>query len=131
MHDRGEKYILDSSFSAGQGFEEGERLIEMLAQSPSTARFISSKLPCRFVADVPPDSLIGRMTDVFLQSDGDIKEVMSTMLLSDEFIASLGGKLKRPIEFVISAIHQTQARMVIRITIVSVRRLGYLNPRLG
>jgi len=111
MHDNEEKHILGSQFPAGQGIEEGERLIQIFAQSPSTARFISRKLARRFAADDPPDSLISRMTEAFLQTDGDIKEVMSTMLLSDEFMASLGGKLKRPIEFVISAIRQTQAEV--------------------
>jgi len=110
MHDSGEKHILGSKFPAGQGIEEGERLIEMLAYSPSTARFISTKLARHFLADVPPGSLVGQMTDAFLQTDGSISKVMSTMLLSDQFVASLGGKLKRPIEFVISAIRQTRAK---------------------
>jgi len=110
-HDSEEKHVLGSRFPAGQGIEEGERLIEMLAYSPSTARFVSRKLARRFVADVPPDSLVSRMTDAFLQTGGSIREVISTMLLSDEFTASLGGKLKRPIEFMISAIRQTQAEV--------------------
>jgi uncharacterized protein (DUF1800 family) len=111
MHDSGGKHILGSHFPAGQGIEEGERLIDVLAHSPSTARFISKKLARHFVADNPPESLVSQMTDTFLQTGGTIREVMLTLLLSDEFIASLGGKLKRPIEFVISAIRQTQAKV--------------------
>lgn len=111
MHDSRKKYILGSEFPAGQGIAEGERLLEMLAYHPSTARFVSRKLARRFVSDNPPDGLIDRMTDTFLQTEGSIREVLSAMLLSDEFIASLGTKLKRPIEFVVSAIRQTQAKV--------------------
>jgi hypothetical protein len=116
-HDSSEKHILGNHFPASQGIEEGERLIDMLAHSHSTARFISKKLARHFVADNPPESLVRQMTDTFLQTGGAIREVLSTLLLSDEFIASLGGKLKRPIEFVISAVRQTRATVVFNRTI--------------
>jgi hypothetical protein len=109
MHDMGEKHMRGRQFPADQGIADGERLLEILAHDPFTARFISWRLARHFVADDPPESLVARMSDTFVQTEGEVREVLSSMLLSDEFVDSLGGKLKRPIEFVISALRQTQA----------------------
>ena len=107
FHDDGAKTILGVEFPAGQGIEEGDRLITLLAEHPSTADFISYKLARHFVADDPPASLVAKTSAVFGSSHGDIREVLRTILFSDEFRQSLGsGKLKKPIEFVISTIRQ-------------------------
>src|SRR6185436_2200999 len=50
-HDRGRKTVLGDEFPAGRGQDEGERLIAMLAEHPSTAHFVSGKLCARFVND--------------------------------------------------------------------------------
>ena len=39
---------------AGGGIEDGEKVLDILATHPSTAKFISKKLAQRFVADNPP-----------------------------------------------------------------------------
>ena len=56
-HDREEKKVLGVTFPAGGGYEEGVKLIHLLATHPSTAKFISQKLAVRFVSDAPPQSL--------------------------------------------------------------------------
>ncbi|MEW6240659.1 MAG: DUF1800 family protein [Chloroflexota bacterium] len=109
IHDDGEKTILGAVFPAGQGIRDGEQLIEMLAVHPATARYIATKLVIRFVSDQPPASLVERAAAAFTQTDGDLVKVMSTILHSEEFRASLGGKLKRPFDFVVSALRQTSA----------------------
>jgi uncharacterized protein (DUF1800 family) len=53
-HDQNEKMILGQVFPARGGIEEGERILDVLAKHPSTARFISTKLARWFVADDPP-----------------------------------------------------------------------------
>ncbi|RME86981.1 MAG: DUF1800 domain-containing protein [Anaerolineae bacterium] len=111
LHDTGPKTILGQSFPAGQGVEDGEQLLDLLSHHPSTARFISTKLVRRFVADEPPEDLVTRATQTFQETDGDIAEVMRTILTSDELRASLGGKLKRPFEYLVSALRQTQAEI--------------------
>ncbi len=109
IHDDGEKAILGAAFPAGQGMGDGEQLIEMLAGHPSTARYVAAKLVVRFVSDQPPASLVERAAAAFTQTDGDLVKVMGTILHSEEFRASLGGKLKRPFDFVASALRQTSA----------------------
>lgn len=79
-HDRGEKKVLGHTFPAGGGYEEGVRLIHILATHPSTAGFISKKLAVRFVSDNPPQSLINKMAKTFLEKNGDIKEVLASTL---------------------------------------------------
>ncbi|MBL8961613.1 MAG: DUF1800 domain-containing protein, partial [Gemmatimonadetes bacterium] len=64
-HDAGEKVILGERFEAGRGEDEGDRVLDLLARHPSTARHISWKLAVRLVADDPPDALVDRAAEVF------------------------------------------------------------------
>lgn len=114
-HDATAKTVLSANFPAGGGIEEGERLLDMLALHPSTARFISTKLARRFVQDVPPESLIKKMTLVFQQSGGDLQLVMQTMLEAPEFWSACNpktsgrAKIKSPFELAVSAMRALQA----------------------
>lgn len=103
-HDKGAKLILGVTFPAGKGIEDGEKVLDLLAHHPSTAHFIATKLVRRFVSDTPPLSLVTKAADTFTRTDGDIAAVMSTILHSPEFRSSLGQKVKRPYEWLVSAI---------------------------
>ena len=87
-HDAGAKVILGEAFPAGHGQDEGERVLDLLASHPSTARFIATKLVRRFVSDEPPASLVDRAAETFLATKGDLREVMRTIVTSDEFFAA-------------------------------------------
>jgi uncharacterized protein (DUF1800 family) len=102
-HDDGQKQILGQTFPAGQGEQDVLQLLELLATHASTAHFIATKLVRRFVADEPPESLVIQVTESYQNTDGDIKEMLRVIFLSDEF-ANASAKLKRPFTFVISAI---------------------------
>lgn len=106
MHDAGEKTVLGVKIPAGGGIEDGERVLDILAHSPATAHFISRQLATRFVADDPPSALVDRMAATFLKSDGDLREVMRTMLASKEFwsVGAYRSKMKSPLEMVASAV---------------------------
>ena len=79
----------------------------MLAASPSTANFISTKLARRFTSDQPPDSLVAKVAATFTATGGDVKACLRTLLLADEFLASQDAKFKRPFEFVVSLLRAT------------------------
>jgi uncharacterized protein (DUF1800 family) len=113
-HDHGEKKVLGTTFPAGGGYEEGVKLVHLLATHPSTAKFIARKLAVRFVSDVPPQSLVDKMAKSFIDKDGDIKEVLITMVNAPEFWAkeALREKTKSPFELAISAIRATDAQVV-------------------
>jgi uncharacterized protein (DUF1800 family) len=109
-HEPGTKVVLGHKFK-DDGMKEGEKALEMLAQHPSTARFISTKLAKRFVSDTPPESLIDKMAETFHRSDGDIREVLRTMFRSPEFWSkgAYRAKVKTPLEFVVSSLRATGA----------------------
>jgi uncharacterized protein (DUF1800 family) len=106
MHDDGEKVVLGTKIPAGGGMKDAETVIRILAHHPSTARFISTKLARKFVSDEPPASLIDRASQTFLQTDGDIRQVVRTILTSPEFWAadSYRAKIKTPFEMTVSAV---------------------------
>jgi uncharacterized protein (DUF1800 family) len=108
-HDNAAKHILGIDFPAGQGIKDGEQLVDLLAGYPSTADHISYKLVRRFVSDSPPPALVAQASSAFQASHGDISTVLKVILFSDEFRASLGLKLKRPFEYFVSALRQTNA----------------------
>jgi uncharacterized protein (DUF1800 family) len=110
-HDKGEKTVLGHVFPAGGGYEEGVELLEMLAHHPSTARFICQKIAVRFVSDDPPQSLIDKMVKTFLQKDGDIRQVLITMVTAPEFWspAAIREKTKSPFELAIGAVRSLHA----------------------
>lgn len=109
-HDSGEKIVLGKRFS-GEGYQEGVDLLNMLAQHTSTAKFISKKLATRFINDNPPQSLIDKMAKTFLEKNGDISAVLTTMVNAPEFWAkdALTEKTKSPFELAISAIRALDA----------------------
>ncbi|HEY0759955.1 MAG TPA: DUF1800 domain-containing protein [Acidisarcina sp.] len=91
------------------GYNEGRDALAWLAAQPQTAHFISYELAQRFVTDRPPAALVDRMAATFLATDGDIKEILRTMVQSPEFNSRkyYGDKVKTPLEFVASAFRAT------------------------
>jgi uncharacterized protein (DUF1800 family) len=109
-HEPGTKTVLGKAIHEN-GMNEGLQVLHMLATSPATAKFVSTKLAVRFVSDDPPPALVDRMTQSFLASDGDIKTVLRAMFESPEFWAPAAerSKVKTPEEFVVSAVRASGA----------------------
>jgi uncharacterized protein (DUF1800 family) len=125
LHDDGEKVVLGHRIKAGGGRKDGEEVLDLLARHPSTARFISTKLARRFVADDPPSALVARAADRFKATDGDIREVVRVIVTSPEFLASQRAKTKNPFEFVVSAVRVTGLDVTNALPLVqSLRDLG-------
>jgi uncharacterized protein (DUF1800 family) len=104
LHDPDPKFVLGKKIHAG-GMKDGEEVIDLLVHDASTARFISTKLARRFVSDNPPLELVDRMAKAFRSSDGDIRDVLKTMIYSPEFWSreAYRAKVKNPFELVVSA----------------------------
>ena len=113
MHDKGEKVVLGHVIPPGGGMNDGIEVLKIVAHHPSTAHFVSLRLAQRFVADDPPPSLVNRMAKTFLESDGDLRKVMETMLSSGEFWSNgaYQAKVKTPFEMVVSAVRATNAQV--------------------
>jgi uncharacterized protein (DUF1800 family) len=113
LHDRSEKTVLGQTLRAGGGIEDGERVLDILASHPSTAKHIAFKLAQRFVSDAPPPALVERAAARFRDTSGDLREVTRTIISSPEFFAPAAyrAKVKTPLEFVISALRATGAEV--------------------
>ena len=95
LHADEAKRVLGVDFPAGQGMADGERVLDLLVDHPSTARFIATKLARRFVSDVPPPGLVERVAQAWGQG-GDIRAMLRVLLNSDEFMAGADRKYQRP-----------------------------------
>jgi uncharacterized protein (DUF1800 family) len=111
LHDAGQKVVLGHVIKAGGGQADGEQVLDILAKHPSTATFIATKLVRRFVSDTPPQALVTRAAMRFRETDGDLREVVRTILLSPEFLSAdaFNAKAKTPFEFLVSALRATGA----------------------
>jgi uncharacterized protein (DUF1800 family) len=111
VHDAGEKLVLGHKLAAGRGMEDAEDVLDILAKSPATAHFISFKLARRFVSDSPSKALVDHATQVYLETDGDIREVLRSIITSPEFFSqqAFRSKVKSPFEVVVSAMRALNA----------------------
>jgi uncharacterized protein (DUF1800 family) len=107
-HDFTAKRLLGETIP-GNGINEGERALDLLARHPATARHLSYQLAQYFVADNPPPALVERMATRYRASDGAIRDVLETLFASPEFWDQryYAAKFKTPYEFVVSAARAT------------------------
>lgn len=104
VHDNGEKVVLEQKVTEG-GMSDGLKVIDILANHPSTAKFIARKLAVKFVSDNPSEALVSRVANAFQQSKGDIKTTLRALFNDPEFFApeNYRAKIKTPFELIVSA----------------------------
>jgi uncharacterized protein (DUF1800 family) len=103
LHEPGAQKVLGKVYEQ-DGVEQGRAVLRDLAAHPATATHVATKLARAFVADQPPPALVERMSKVFLDSSGDLKEVAKAMVTSDEAWAEPSTKLKRPSEWTVAMV---------------------------
>lgn len=111
FHDVDEKVVLGQVIPAGGGIEDGEFVLDLLADHLSTANYLAKKLCIRFVADEPPQSLIDKVAQEYQDTGGDIREMMRTLLLSNEFRTASSVKFKRPVDYIMSVVRTLSANL--------------------
>jgi uncharacterized protein (DUF1800 family) len=112
-HDNSPKTVLGHPIPASGGIKDGEKVLDILASHPSTAKFIATKLCRRFVADDPPPALVARVATVFQATDGDLRKVTEAIIFSQEFFsaAAYRSKIRSPFEYVVSAVRAAGGRL--------------------
>jgi len=95
-HDFSPKVFLGHPLRSS-GKAEGEEALDILAKSPATARHIGFKLAQYFVADEPPAALVERLGDRFLATNGNIREVLTTLFASRDSGRATTASTRRPI----------------------------------
>jgi hypothetical protein len=110
LHDKGSKTVLGYFIAPNGGKNDAEYMLWILSQLPSTAKFISKKM-CRWLLSYEPsDNLLAKVTDTFIYTGGDIKEMIRTIFLEAlaEPINRQDAKLRRPYHHVMSLVRALQ-----------------------
>lgn len=109
FHEPGAKTVLGRTY-AENGEQEGLDVLDALARHPSTARHIATKLVRHFVADDPPAEAVGRIAQVFQETDGDLAAVMRAVVALPQAWIDPLAKVKTAYEYVI-AVHRAAGRI--------------------
>lgn len=89
----------------GEGGEAvGDRYLRYLAHHPSTAASVARALATRFVSDDPAPELVHRLAHVYLAHGTSIRAVVEAIFTSSDFWASVGARMRRPIEDAVGAL---------------------------
>ena len=109
-HEKGPKFVLGQKVDEG-GIKDGLKVIDILVNSPATAKFIAKELCVKFVSDNPSDALVGRVADAFHRSGGDIKSTLRAIFTDKDFFApeNYRAKIKTPFELAVSSIRALKA----------------------
>lgn len=105
-HDDGEKTVLGVKIPGGGGEQDLERVLDIVTRHPSTARFVSTKLCRRFVADDPPADVVAQVARKFTDTDGDLRETAREAIAHRD---PASRRLKRPYRFIVSALRALAA----------------------
>ncbi|MET3137830.1 uncharacterized protein (DUF1800 family) [Undibacterium sp. GrIS 1.2] len=103
-HDNGHKVWMGKDINP-RGQQEGEFALDTLAMHPNTAHHIAFELAQYFVSDNPPEALVNRMAQRYLDTRGEIRPVLEVLFYSPEFFdkTAIGNKFKTPYQFVLSS----------------------------
>ena len=113
-HDRFQKRVLRVFIPQDQPeLVDGGMVLDALAAHPGTARFIARKLCRRLIGDTPSQATVDAAAQVFYDqraASDQLRQVVRAILLSAEFRATWGEKVKRPFEVVVSAMRAAGAQ---------------------
>src|SRR5256885_1257107 len=74
MHEPGAQTVLGKAYR-DTGVEQGRAVFADLARHQATAKHIAGKLARHFIADDPPPPLVERLTQRFIETDGDLWQI--------------------------------------------------------
>jgi uncharacterized protein (DUF1800 family) len=124
IHDWGAKTVLGVTIPAGSpslgqaGINEGEKILDVLANHPSTARFIATKMLKWLLDPNPSETQISTIASVYKATGGDIK-AMIRAIVNDGWLPAAPMKLKRPFHFLVSSLRSTNPTVTSMATINS------------
>ena len=105
-HEPGPETVIGQQY-ADNGVEQGRAVLAELARHAATARHVATKLARHFIADEPPLPLVDRLTNRFLDAEGDLKELARALVSAPEAWQPVQAKIKRPAEWIVAALRAT------------------------
>lgn len=124
LHEPGVRKVLGRSYS-DDGERQASTILRDLATAPATARHIATKLARHFSADNPPPELVRRLTDRFLQTNGDLPSLYRELVTAPDAWGADMGKFKSPWDWAISTMR------ALNIKSIPATRISYLMSQLG
>ncbi len=106
-HDDGPKQVLGISIPAGGGVTDGERVLDLLATHPATARHLASKFCVHFLGEAPK-VWVACLSAIYSQTGGDIKAMLRPLLMSPDLL-NAPPILKRPFDYLASSLRAFNA----------------------
>jgi uncharacterized protein (DUF1800 family) len=112
-HDFGQKTVLGVTIPAAAtstgsaAIAEGEQMLDLLINHPSTGKFISTKLLKWLLTPEPTASQVRTISNVWRVTKGDIKLVVRA-ILNEGWMMTAPRKFKRPFHFLVSTLRATQ-----------------------
>ncbi len=109
LHDFGQKTVLGVTIPAtspaigAAAQAEGETMLDVLANHPSTATFISTKMLEYFLRYDPTPAQIASVAQVYTSTAGDIKSMLREVL-SEDNLTTAPAKFKRPYHLVMAGL---------------------------
>ncbi len=105
-HDTGAKTVLGQS-----GNLNGEDVVRIVANHPSTAKYMVTKLWNFFVSPKIPEATLAELESFWARTQGNIRDLLREILGSEEFYAPENryALIKTPLELVIGSLRASQA----------------------
>lgn len=110
QHDTGSKQLLGLQIPAGGGLSDAETVLDHLASHPSTIDFVTTKLARWLLGYSPPAATIEAAKARWVATDGDIKEIVRTLLSRRSMLEAkpwANPKFKRPFHWAVSFFRAT------------------------
>ena len=108
VHEPGTHTVLGKDYKQ-KGQAQGIAVLNDLAKHPSTARFIATKMARHFIADKPSQSSIRRLERTFINSKGNLKAMVETLISMPEVWRDPLPKVKTPYEMIVSSFRVVNA----------------------
>jgi len=103
LHEPGERNMMGKTYSQS-GKAQAEAILTDLAHSQATATHLATKLARHFVSDTPSESLVNKLTQAYITSNGDLSNVCRALIEAPESWLVVPAKFKTPWEWLISSL---------------------------
>ena len=114
QHAGGQKLVLGNTIPALPPRQNAQRVIDIVAAHPSTARFLARKLIRWFLTPAPPTALVEQVAATYLATNGDIKAMLRVILARENVTGTappIAPKFRRPFHFVVSLLRALGAEV--------------------
>lgn len=103
IHEPGSRMLMGKSYPQN-GEDQARAMIADLVLHPSTARHLATKLAAHFAGDAPPQSLIDKLAQSYLDSSADLTAVYRTLVEAPEAWTLRTAHYKTPWDWMVSAL---------------------------